>query len=400
MFLWLILPLYKFYVIIKKIVNKFYAPQKIRHRLIHPFSRRYLTHTIIVVISLLTLTANLNAYEVRRAEFGETSIIAQLITTEEDLGLIEEEGPLDSGKKISRYLGETGVEATPSAGEGDQGEEILPTTVAGGSAVVSPILSPAEEELRQRDKITYYTVEVGDTISEVAEKFGITANTILWENNLTAYSLIRPGDKLTILPVAGIQHKVAKGETIAKIAKTYGVEPEKIIEFNKLASADDVKIGEQLMVPGGKKIQVAPAYSFRSFTTPTPLSVSPKVVATGKMQWPSTCNRITQYFRWLHSGVDIACGYGKDIFAADSGTIVKAQGGWNGGYGVMIIIDHGGGIQTLYGHLSKLYVKVGETVEKGQVIAAEGSTGRSTGAHNHFEVRVNGVRKNPLYYTQ
>ena len=390
-----ILPLYKFYLTAKKLINKFYAPQQIRHQLIHPISRRYLIHLIIILISLFTLAANLNAYEIRRDDFGQTSVVANLIAGEA-LGIIEEEGPLTNGKQITRYLGQTGVEATPQVSEGGEAEEILPSTVAGDSAVVSPILSPTEEELRQRDKIVYYLVQPGDTISEVAEKFGITTNTILWENNLTAYNLIRPGDKLTILPTAGIQHKVAKADTIAKIAKQYGVEPEKIIEFNKLASADDIRVGEKLMIPGGKMIYTAPSYSFRSFTA----APAPKVVSTGSMLWPSTCRRITQYFRLGHSGVDIACGYGKAVYAADSGRVIKAQGGWNGGYGIIIEIDHGNGTQTLYGHNGKIYVKVGENVEKGQVIAAEGSTGRSTGAHVHFEVKVGGVKKNPLYYVQ
>lgn len=363
--------------------------------MIHPFSRRYLPHLIIITISFFTIASNLNAYEVRRDDTDQPSIVAALITTE-DLGTIEEEGPIPGGKKIIRYLGQTGVATQPQVTEGGQGEEILPSTVAGDSAVVSPILSPVEEGLRERDKIIVYTIQPGDTISEIAEQFGVTSNTLLWENNLTAYSLIRPGDTLTILPTSGIQHKVVSGETLAKIAKKYGIEAEDIIDFNRLASADDIKMGESLMIPGGKKPYVAPTYTFRSFAQPTPA----KVVATGQMLWPSTCRTITQYFRWLHSGVDIACGYGKAIYASDSGQVTRAQTGWNGGYGTVIEIDHGNGKQTLYGHLSKLYVKVGENIEKGDAIAAEGTTGRSTGAHLHFEVRVGGVRQNPLYYVK
>tara|TARA_Y100000310_G_scaffold173181_1_gene173310 strand:+ start:9812 stop:10999 length:1188 start_codon:yes stop_codon:yes gene_type:complete len=393
----LILPIYKIYLIVKKVTNKFYAPEKIRHQLIHPFSRRYLTHGIIIIISIFTVAANLNAYEIKRDNFGQTSVMATLIMTE-DLGIIEEEGPLTTGKKVTRYLGQTGVTAQPQVTEGGEGEEFLPTTVTGGSAVVSPILSPVEEELRQRDKIVYYTIQGGDTISEIAEKFGITSNSILWENNLSAYSLIRPGDKLTILPVAGIRHKVVKNETIAKIAKKYGVEAEDIIEFNLLGSADDIQVGEQLIIPGGKKPYIAPSYSFRAIAT-APVA-APRVIATGQMLWPSSCRRITQYYRWRHSGIDIACGYGNPIYAADSGRIIKAQSGWNGGYGTVIEIDHGNGKQTLYGHLGNIYVKVGESVNKGQTIAAEGSTGRSTGAHNHFEVRVGGSRQNPLHYVK
>lgn len=390
--LMVILPLYKIYLIIKKITNKFYAPQKSRHKLIHPFSRRYLTHFIILLISFFTVAANLNANEIRREEFGQTSIIASLITIE-DLGVIEEEGPITGPKKITRYLGQTGVESRTQVTEGDQGEGILPTTVTGDSAVVQPILSPIEEELRQRDKIVYYTVQPGDTISEVAEKFGITTNTILWENSLSAYSLIRPGDKITILPTSGLRHKVAKNDTVAKIAKKYGIEAERIIEFNKLASADDIKIGEKLIIPGGRKVYAQPTYALRSLYQ----APAPRVVSTGSLLWPTSCRRITQYFRYRHSGVDIACGYGQPIYAADSGRVIKARGGWNGGYGVTIEIDHGN-TQTLYGHLSNLYVKVGENVVQGQVIGAMGSTGRSSGSHLHFETRIAGARKNPLYY--
>jgi len=390
-----ILPLYKIYLVGKKITNKFYAPQKSRHRLIHPFSRRYLIHFLIIIISFLTLVANLNANEVRRENFGQTSVISALVTTE-DLGLIEEEGPITTTKKVTRYLGQTGVESRSQVTEGGQGEELLPSTVSGDSAIVKPILSPTEEELRRRDKIVFYTVQPGDTVSEIAEKFGITTNTILWENNLSAYSLVRPGDKLAILPNSGIRHKVAKNDTVAKIAKKYGVEAENIIEFNKLTSADDIKVGEQLMIPGGKRVSIAtvPSYSFRNIVSPP----APRVVSSGSMIWPANCRRITQYFRYRHSGVDIACSYGQPVYAVDSGRVIRARGGWNGGYGVVIEIDHGNGQQTLYGHLSSLYVKVGENITQGQVIGAMGSTGRSTGSHLHFEISTGGARRNPLYY--
>ena len=397
-----ILPTYKFLTSLKKIINKFYAPQKSRHRIIHPFSRRYLTHLIIIFVSTFTIAANLNAYETRRDDLNEKSIIAALVTTE-DLGSIEEQGPITSEQKAIKYLGLTGVSIRPQVTEGLDSQELLPSIVAGDSAVVSPILSPVEEGLRQRDQIVIYTVQPGDTTSQIAEQFGITVNTLLWENNLTAYSLIRPGDKLTILPTSGIRHKVKSGETIAKLASTYGVEPEKIISFNKLASADDIQIGETLTIPGGKKIAPAVStYAVRTFTQPAAAPTpAPRVVsASGEMIWPTSCRRITQYFRYLHSGVDIACPFGSPIYAADDGVITKAEDGWNGGYGTMITIDHGNGKESLYGHLSSLYVKVGEEVEKGQDIAAMGSTGRSTGSHVHFEVRTGGSRQNPLYYVK
>ena len=394
-----VLPGYKVYLLIKKVATKFYAPHKSTHPLIHPFSRRYLIHIIICIVIMFTIASNLDAYETNHDDVGQTSIFAALVTTE-DLGVIEEEGPIQNTKKITRYLGETGVESPDYITNGSDNDELLPSTVAGDSAVVSPILSPTEENLRTRDEIIYYTVQPGDTISEVAERFGVTSNTLLWENNLTTYNLIRPGDRLAILPTAGIRHKVIKGDTIASIAKKYTVDAEKIIEFNKLASANDINVGEQLLIPGGQKIVPPPSFTLRQLTVPT-ASVTPPpsaITATGEMLWPTTCRRITQYFRYRHTGLDIACKIGSDVLAADAGRVVKAQSGWNGGYGTMIEIDHGNGKQTLYGHLSKLFVAVGEDVVQGQEIGAMGSTGRSTGSHVHFEIRSGGVRQNPLHY--
>ena len=125
------------------------------------------------------------------------------------------------------------------------------------------------------------------------------------------------------------------------------------------------------------------------------------------MIWPSAASRrITSPFGnrlhpilkiyKFHSGIDIGASYGTNILAANSGTVIKA--GYNSSYGYMVMIDHGGGIVTLYAHSSKLLVSTGDVVARGQVIALIGSTGRSTGPHLHFEVRVNGAYQNPLNY--
>lgn len=393
-----VLPGYKQYLGVKKIVKKFYAPHLIRHKLIHPFSRRYLVHVVIIAIAGFTIASSLSASEIQRADIQRTSVMAKLVSTEDLGGIVEEQGPITESKKITRYLGQTGVASKPRVAEGD--DETAPSTTAGGSAIVRQILSPVEEGLRLRDEIAYYTVQPGDTVSDIASQFGVTVNTLLWENNLTAYNVIRPGDKLAILPTSGIRHKVASGDTLAKIAKQYDVDQEKIIDTNKLASANDLRVGEELLIPGGKKPAPppTPTYAIRKILAPQP--AGRVVTGSGSMAWPSTCRRITQYFSWRHSGIDIACKAGSEIYAADGGTVIKASGGWNGGYGIYIIINHGNGIQTLYGHLSKLYVSVGDDVDKGEAIGAEGSTGRSTGPHNHFEIRVGGVRRNPFSYVK
>jgi len=254
-----------------------------------------------------------------------------------------------------------------------------------------------------RKEIIYYTVQNGDTVSTISRRFGLTVNTILWANNLTSFSLIRPGDSLVILPYSGVLYTVKKGDTLAKIANIYDVELEKILSCNTLGNS--LSVGQKIVVPGAKKISTTVAATRTSSSNYTGISVikdlikNPGVKATGnKMAWPTVGTRITQYFSWRHNGVDIGNKVGTPIYAADSGVVTIAQGGYNGGYGITILIDHGGGKKTRYGHLSKLFVKVGDEVAKGENIGAMGSTGRSTGPHLHFEVIINGGRYNPLNY--
>ncbi len=271
-----------------------------------------------------------------------------------------------------------------------------PQLIGGGS-------SNNDEGATNRKEIIYYTVQNGDTVSTIARRFGITVNTILWANNLSAFSLIRAGDRLTILPYSGVLYTVKKGDTLARIAQTYDVELEKILSCNTLGNS--LTIGQKIVVPGAKKITTNVASNRPASSGQSGISVikdlikNPTVNTSGnKMAWPTAGTRITQYFSWRHNGIDIANKIGTPIYAADSGTVIISQGGYNGGYGNTIVIDHGGGKRTRYGHASKLFVKVGDEVEKGEHIAAMGSTGRSTGSHLHFEVLINGTRYNPLNY--
>ena len=253
---------------------------------------------------------------------------------------------------------------------------------------------------RTRTKTIKYTVKPGDSISVIAEKFGITVSTILWENNLSSYSVIRPGDELSILPVSGLNHIVKKNENLSLIAKKYGVEISKIKEYNKNINIHSLKIGEKILIPGGKKSSYAPykpkTYSGFSAIKSMVKPANARPVPGNKMQWPTKATIITQYYSWRHHGLDIAGPIGTPLYAADSGVVEVA--GWGRGYGNQIVINHGGGKKTRYAHCSKFYVKKGDKVSKGQTIAAMGSTGWSTGPHVHFEVIINGVRYNPLGY--
>lgn len=248
-----------------------------------------------------------------------------------------------------------------------------------------------------RDRVVEYTVAPGDTVSAIGEKFGVSMDTIRWENKLTSVSSIKPGQKLRILPVTGVLHKVARGETIYTIAKKYDANPQAVVDypFNNFADNETfaLAVGQELVVPDGKKpaeVLWSPS-KYVAQNTPNAGAVS----ATGQFAWPIS-GRITQRFSWYHSGLDIATAFGTPVLAADSGTVMVA--GWpdNSGYGNRVVIDHGNGLQTWYGHLSKVLVSAGQTVSRGGQVGLEGSTGRSTGPHLHFEIRRGSSRLNPL----
>lgn len=273
--------------------------------------------------------------------------------------------------------------------------EDAPIITESDNAIIKPHLVATQPSLASRDRIEYYLVQSGDTILGIAQKFNLNVTTILWENNLTARGLIRIGQKLAILPTDGVSYKIKRGDTVAKIAQNYRVAADKITDFNQTTK---LALGQIIIIPGGRPLAApAPAPKPPTQVTTPSQSTSTAVRSSGKLQWPTTRRRITQYYTWRHTGVDIADPVGTPIYAGEDGIVETA--GWNrGGYGYYIIIDHGNGLKTLYGHNSKLLVSAGERVTRGQQISNMGSTGRSTGPHLHFEVRLNGKRVNPLNY--
>ncbi|MFA6466723.1 MAG: peptidoglycan DD-metalloendopeptidase family protein [Patescibacteria group bacterium] len=377
--------------------------------------KKYLPSAIIVIIIISVTTNNIFAQNYSTDEYANRTLLSNIIPASEDetaswSELIEETGPAINQAPVVNYLDEQGalqqlVVATPFAEEEDLGAGVSPDS----SSLV--LLSP-EDTLDSsetpneisRTKLVEYTVQAGDVIGSIAEKFGVSANTILWENDLTWNSTIRAGQKLNILQDSGINHKVKSGDTILAIAKKYQTEAEKIVAANKLADSSDISIGDMLFIPDG----VPPTKIVSSYTPPKSNSSSNSSsnvippdaddVNTGtKLLWPLLSHKITQYYHWGHSGLDVGDKTGNPIYAAEAGKVEKA--GWNsGGYGNYVIINHGNGLKTLYGHASKVLVSAGDSVSRGQTIALVGSTGRSTGPHLHFEVRVNEAKKNPLNY--
>lgn len=230
-------------------------------------------------------------------------------------------------------------------------------------------------------EISVYTVRAGDTLSHIADMYGVTANTILWANDLTKATAIREGQTLIILPVAGVQHIVKKGDTLNSIVKKYDGDLDEILSYNHLASNDDLVVGETIVVPGGQIKSVAPAKA-------SPTKTSGSVSSGGKWLAHPLPGSIKSQGIHGYNAVDLAAPVGSSVRAAANGeVIVSKSSGWNGGYGQYIVVKHSNGAQTLYAHLSSNSVGVGAYVSQGEVIGAVGNTGRSTGSHLHFEVR-------------
>lgn len=254
-----------------------------------------------------------------------------------------------------------------------------------------------EVQLFRGGEIIEHPVAENETISSIAERYGLSVNTILWENNLPANAKIKTGDVLRILPVDGVRHKVQRGETIYSIGKKYGLDQSQVqvivdYPFNFFLNDEtfELAIGQDIIVPDGIKPTQTTAPVVR-------VAVQTKdagaVSATGVFAWPAS-GTITQGYRFYHKAWDIANRGAGPILAADSGTVIFS--GWDpSGYGNKVMVDHGNGYVTLYAHMSVLQVQSGQRVTRGSVLGQMGSTGRSTGIHLHFEIRNGGVLLDP-----
>ncbi len=242
-------------------------------------------------------------------------------------------------------------------------------------------------------QISTYVVRAGDTLSTIADMFGVSVNTLIWANDLKSKTIVKD-QVLVILPISGIRHTIAKGDTIETIAKKYKADINEILQYNDIGLHDALTVGEIVMVPDAElEAPAVPA---------TPAKKKSRTIGSGSANpfRGGSGPRIDGYFgvpvaaahrtQGLHgyNGVDLGATTGTAILAAAPGTVIIAKsGGYNGGYGSYVVVSHDNGTQTLYAHMSKVLTSVGASVSRGQQIGAVGSTGDSTGPHLHFEIR-------------
>lgn len=260
---------------------------------------------------------------------------------------------------------------------------------------------------RPRLEIIRYSVQPGDSVFGIAERFAIRPSTVMWGNYETLRDnphALQPGMELVILPVDGTAYTWNAGDGLNGVARFFGVSAQDIIDWPGNELPQDIDLtnppidpGTLLIIPGGQR-------EFITWSAPRITRANPGVarilgpgacgvitdgpVGSGSFTWPTNSRHIGGFDYnpgANHPAIDISGGTGHPIYAADSGVVVYS--GWNDwGYGLVIVLDHGNGWQTLYAHLSQINVVCGQAVFQGNVIGLMGSTGNSTGPHLHFEI--------------
>jgi murein DD-endopeptidase MepM/ murein hydrolase activator NlpD len=379
------------------------------------FTHRYLPHAIIVTMSVLTIGTNVLAGQTSAQDAGQTSLLYEIVAGD-DTRTTEEGAGANLLVQDSRYANDSIIVAPDIDFDYEETAELPITSPSVPGTIVANLIpheadqptGPAEE----RTETVNYIVQNGDTLSTIAQRFGVNIGTLLWSNGRTATQYIRPGDTLRIPPVSGVLVTVKSGETLSSLAKKYGSDIDDIVRVNRLDPEKPLAAGVEIVLPGG----TPPAQAVAArVTTPTSKSTNsleanaakaarfnkPDDADTSsapatKLLWPTSGHVITQYYGWRHTGLDLDGDYDSPLYASHDGVVTTA--GWNsGGYGLQILVD-GDGVRTRYAHAPKIFVKSGDTVKRGQTIAMMGTTGRSTGTHLHYEVYINGKRVNPLTY--
>jgi murein DD-endopeptidase MepM/ murein hydrolase activator NlpD len=292
-----------------------------------------------------------------------------------------------------------GILLTLLIGSGAQaGPSSIPAQAFERYSVLTPAgpAEPSPELIRSLDRLvwTQHSVIKGEYGAEqIAKKYGTTAMSLQVTNNDELY-VLNPGRKMIVLNKNGQLYEVKKAtETLDRIIATVHRDKAQAFKYKQLVVAVNRLPGVALLedyelVKGQRLLLPNVTRSWDSYHFPI---VGPIRISSG---FGSRYHPLLKRRR-MHDGLDIAKPWGTPVYPARSGTVTEA--GWSEGYGQLIVIRHADGMTTRYGHLSKMYVKAGQSVQRGKtLIGRVGSTGLSTGPHLHFEVRDrNGKAVNP-----
>lgn len=383
-----------------------------QNKVLFVFGNRYFIHVLVVILTFFVASTNiLQASTVQGTDvFAQDSALYAIVSPETEIaediietGLIKKDESSGSYIETGGVMVATVTNLDPSAEPIRSVGEQLALAQKESALISSSVL---QTSVGNRSGLTEYTVRDGDTVGTIAERFGLTVSTVLWANNLTSSSYIRPGDKLKILPSTGVLHTVVSGDTLEKIVEKYHGNLEETMRVNDIGNDHLVAVGAQLVVVDGTPppppTPTVTSYyaSYSNSTTATyQASNLPNYVTAGEFNYPVGCRgAMTTYWGHAGRGRDLPCPSGTPIYASTEGTVKINSTGYGGGYGNSIDIYGPNGIMTRYAHMSAFAVNGGQYVSRGQVIGYVGSTGRSSGAHLHFEIHINGVAYDPINY--
>jgi len=260
--------------------------------------------------------------------------------------------------------------------------------------VIAGTRSPTTVAAEESRPVVIRTIAKDDTLSTMANYYALSLESLAYANGITEEDQgLAIGHELLIPPGEGALYAVKDGDTPESVAERFKVDIGVVMSYNRVYfEPEHFAVGQMIFVPGAVLPALRRTEAPKSIAMPSSAALPAR---TGRLGWPVN-GVITQYFWWGHTGVDIAAPYGTGIGASDDG-IVVATGPVAVG-GLRVCIQHAGGLQTCYYHTSAVYVSPGQTVARGQLIAAIGLTGVTTGPHVHWELKVNGVPQNPLAY--
>ena len=272
----------------------------------------------------------------------------------------------------------------------DDGGARVATAARGLVAGSRSIVTIAAEDVRP---VVQYTVAKNDSLGAIAKSQQVELDDLAFANGITEEGTsLGVGQTLLIPPGRGALYTVKEGDTIATVAQKFKVEPAVIMDYNRLYFEPEHFAPAQLIFVPGADVPAMKRAEFAAIPIPAAGQLPAR---TGRLSLPVN-GVFTQYFWWGHTGVDVAAPYGTGIMASDDGVVVAT--GWVAVGGLRVCVQHSEGLQTCYYHTSAIYVSPGQTVARGQVIAAIGMTGVTTGPHVHWELKINGVAVNPLAY--
>jgi LysM repeat protein len=343
------------------------------------FPQRYAGYVVLGLIAIALLVFWRIGVSAEEGESGVTAVsTTAIVTPTPELVVIEQDTAVDDSelKEPLPIISDKGLSPNP-----------VPQTFQGKLP---------------NHQFETYIVKRGDAPASIAFQFGIQPETLLGGNAFLSQeaSLLQPEMELLIMSIDGVLHDVQSGDSLEGISAQYGIPVEDIIayEANNLEFPYRLYPDTQIVVPGAVRAV--------EFWQPPALSavrgagsngIAPLVVGTGTFIFPVGSRNFTQRYWYGHPGIDIALTEGSAVIASDTGTVTFA--GWNAyGYGYLIVVNHGNGYETFYGHLSGINVGPGQVVNQGQIIGATGNTGNSSGPHIHFEIRQNAFQDDPCWF--